>query len=130
MIWELFVPPDHEITIRHEPIHNPREHLLLERGREVGKGQITAENEIKVSRWRLRPDILMQETQTLTMARLDAKARPDPIEGLSYEMRRQFAQACRRNASLPCTREHDLVDLRGDDDQRDVGAEPRDFDIP
>ena len=71
----------------------------------------------------------MQKAQTLTMARLDAKPRPDQIEGLAYEMRRQFTQACRCEASLLRTCKHVFVDVRSDDDQRD-GAKARDFDIP
>ena len=45
-------------------------------------------------------------------------------------MRRQFVQARRLEASLLRTREHGLVDVRGDDRQGDVRAKARDFDIP
>src|SRR5260370_40840247 len=83
---------DREIAMRHEPIHDAHEHLLLKGLREVGEGDIAAENEVEEQSGCFAPQVLMQEFYALSILRLDAVEGSDPIECFLKEVWRQFAQ--------------------------------------
>src|SRR5215470_532041 len=93
------MPSDREIAMRSEPIHDAHEQLLLKRFREIGEGDITAENEIEEQSGRFTPQVLMQEFNTLSMLRLDAVEGPNTIERFLKEVWPQFAQTRRLKAS-------------------------------
>src|SRR5262249_40038422 len=109
--WQLLMPSDHEIAMRSEPIHDAQEQPLLKRFREIGEGDITAENEIEEQSGRFTPQVLMQEFNTLSMLRLHAVEGSNAIECFLKEVRQQFAQTGQLKASSAGTSKDGFIDI-------------------
>src|SRR5665647_2925811 len=127
---QLLVGSDHQIALRSEPFQHARQDLTLEWHGEIGKGDISAEDEVEEARRRLRPEILIKKFDPLAMLRLDAVAEVQPVKALFDQRRRQFVQACRLKTACTGAREHRLVDIRGDDRERDGWICGRNLEIP
>src|SRR5260370_10868897 len=100
---------DREIAMRSEPIHDAHEHQSLKGLREVGEGDVAAENEVEEQRGRFAPQVLMQEFNALSMPRLDAVEGSDPIECFLKAVWRQFAQTRWLKASPAGTSKHRFI---------------------
>src|SRR2546427_2338452 len=121
---------DHEITMRREPIHDAYQHLLLEGLREIGKGDIAAENEIEEHSGRFAPQVLMQEFNALSMLRLDAVEGSNAIERFLKEVRRQFSQTRWLKVSAAGTGKDRFIDIGCYDRSWSARNEVCDFAIP
>ena len=101
--------------MRREPIQDAHEYLLLKGLREVGEGDIAAENEVEEQSGCFAPQVLMQEFYALSILRLDAVEGADPIECFLKEAWRQFAQTRWLKASSPGSRKDSFIDIGRDD---------------
>ena len=97
--------------MRREPIHDAHEYLLLKGLREVGEGDIAAENEVEEQSGCFAPQVLMQEFNALSMSRLDAVEGSDPIECFLTEVWREFAQTRWLKASSAGTSKDSFIDI-------------------
>ena len=89
----MLVRPDDEIAMWKEPIEEACEDALLQGKREVGEGNVAAENEIEARRRGLELQILMNELNAVPMGGVDAEQRSDAVESLLEKLTRQFTQA-------------------------------------
>ncbi|MCZ7659471.1 MAG: hypothetical protein M5U07_17165 [Xanthobacteraceae bacterium] len=89
-VGQALMAADHEVAARPQRLGEPRQHGALQRRREVGEGDMAAENEVEPARRRLAPQVLLHEGDAFAMRRLHAEEAVLAREGGGGQGRRQL----------------------------------------
>jgi len=119
-----------EIARHRETLNEASQDLPLQRGLEIGEGDIATKDEIEGTVWRFATQILMQKADAIPVPRPHAEKLADPIETLNDERFWQFAETASRIAAFARTFEHNLINVRCNNGAANTRESARHSQIP